>query len=99
MKFKFSVRRLLILMTAVAIVLGIADRMGLLGASDYFSKIIGIYCFSFLVVFFVFCMPRYLRQWREFRQREAQIQEVRGKLESEVQQKLREREKRNRIND
>ena len=99
MKFTFSIRRLLVVTTVIAILLGIAEWLGLFGASSFFLTAIGIYSFGYLTIFCVFFLPRYLRQWTEFRQRGALIREEREKLEKEVQRKLLDRGKDDLFND
>ena len=83
----------------IAILLGIAEWLGLFGASSFFLTAIGIYSFGYLTIFCVFFLPRYLRQWTEFRQRGALIREEREKLEKEVQRKLLDRGKDDLFND
>ena len=91
MKTKFSLRRLFIITTVIAVVLGICLRLDLFKGVNFFVVMIGSYCFVYSFIFLVFFGPRYWRQWKEFRMALSELTNTRLGLESEVQKRLAER--------
>ncbi len=94
MRFKFSIRQLLIVTTVFAVLTGIAIRLNVL-ASDW--RIIGVLAtvyLAYLIVVGIFIGPRYYREFVELQNNRRRQKVTRAELEHEVQSKQQLREKR-----
>ena len=88
MKFKFSIRRLLFITTAIGVILGICNWLGLFNGMNTLVAALAIYCMAYGLIFAVFLMPRYWSQWKSFLRNLNEIRETRKGLEQEVQKSL-----------
>ncbi|MFK7765996.1 MAG: hypothetical protein AB8B55_02055 [Mariniblastus sp.] len=88
MKFKFSIRRLFIITTVIAVILAIADRMGLFSGYNPALIIIVVYSSVYALLFGIFLMPRYRRQWNEYCEVKRALEFTRVRLEKEVEKKI-----------
>ena len=87
MKFRFSVQSLFILTTVVAVLMGIAMWLKLVNHWR-FVVIFVSYLVVYLFVAGLFLGPRYLREWREFREKRSSQLLLKASLEEEVREKL-----------
>ncbi len=88
MKFKFSIRRLFFITTAIGVILGICNWLGLFSGINPLVAALAIYCMVYSLIFAVFLMPRYWGQWKDFLRNLNEIKETRKGLEQEVQKRL-----------
>jgi hypothetical protein len=87
MKFKFSIRRLLLVTTITAVILAVCERLNFFRESNMLVVAIGIYCVTYFGLISIFLAPRYWREWNAYQTRANDLKAARHELEKEVEQK------------